>query len=1351
MSGTWRPQERAPWAFLHGVLAFGLMACGGGGCGGCGESCGVAPIPGGFPIEQRVPNSAQVRLTEEGVSFLEDNADALVGLFLEDGLEFQIPPVEDSFDATICEPDVYICEDGNCLIRGRISNLDLAPTPDNRLVATLRIELESRRCTMRNAAGDCIESERGPLRIRTRGGFLGACSGGITADVDTTRGSYPDVGLRADLAFVEEVEAARRGYTKIDVGSVAFEPGRDLQDADLDIQGDGGLIGFVTPLIRGILRNAIRDQVGGLLEGLVRDQLCTTQGEFGCPTGTFADGEGADAVCRYGMDASSACVPMLLGTDGQGDLGAAFLGSVSPGTHAPGQFLLASGGDGEAVNNGMSLFFYGGFLGTSRDFQTVYPHNPCVPRIEPPALPTIPRIETFRGNTVAGLAEAPHVGIGLSESFLNHAGYGAFDAGLLCIGAGTPLSQQLSTGLFSLLIPSLNRITFPERAAPLAVMLRPQRPPVFTIGMGTGDADPLLSILLEELQVDFYVWSNDRFVRFMTYQADLTLALNLTVADGEIVPMVVGLDAENSSVTNQSDLLTEEPSRLAMIIQDVLTGFASMAFGDLGGFALPDLMGIELEVQEGGVRGIEESGEAFLGIFARLNVTAPMALSAPVETHMTIGELELDPYDMRFDTWREGTPPRLSLHLDASGPEAVEFEYSVRVDGQPWSAWTRDSNVVVEDPMLRFQARHVVEARARVVGEKRSVDMTPAVAEVLVDIEPPLVELVHEGGRLHVEAWDLLGDETLQYRWRPAGESFDDESNAGWSDWSRISRRVALPVVGAVEVEVRDDAGNVGSVSSPLIRGVPNPSGGGCDCSVEGPGHAPGSALAFLGALFFLARRPRPSQGGNRKGPRRGRSFRRSGGKRARVSTVARGFLGMALPTLLALGGCDCGTNPVPVDGDVPPMDGNMEDAGPPGPLDPGLLATHLDMVALADGTLVLSGYSVGAPPSTVYGDLVVGTWNGTNVDWEIVDGVPDMPPTRDPSGWRDGIAQPGDDVNMFSSMVNDGSNLVVAYHDRTNGALKVASGTVGGTWSITTVDADGYAGAYASLVRTATGYAVSYLAISNPTVYPGRPISGVRVATATAPTGPWTVAEVTSGEMPCRPAFCGGTASCLETGDCTMDAGEDATIEDNFVEDLPPAIGLHTALATTPTGLGVVYYSRAEGNLYGVAFEGGAWGEPFLIDGYGRGNPDVGDSGLHASLAVDGDGVWHVAYVDGAEEVLRYARIEDGAITHEDVDDGETDGSTDGRHVVGDDASLVVTPSGEVRIAYQDATRQDARLARRAEGVAEWTVSVLDDADSTGYFTTQALVGNASSIACWYRQEMSASRSNGVRVFNVE
>src|SRR5690606_27918869 len=146
----------------------------------------------------------------------------------------------------------------------------------------------------------------------------------------------------------------------------------------------------------------------------------------------------------------------------------------SPGTHAPGQFVLAAGGDGEAVNNGMSLFMHGGFMSMTRDFASSPGHNPCVPLVEPPELPTIARVESFRGNVIPGTTTPTHVGIGIAEDFLDYAGYGMFDSGMLCIGAGTRLAQQLSTGLVSTIAPSLRQLAFPDRAAPLTLAIRPQ-------------------------------------------------------------------------------------------------------------------------------------------------------------------------------------------------------------------------------------------------------------------------------------------------------------------------------------------------------------------------------------------------------------------------------------------------------------------------------------------------------------------------------------------------------------------------------------------------------------------------------------------------------------------------------------------------------------------------------------------------------------------------------------------------------------------------------------------------------------------------------------------------------------
>ncbi len=1313
----WRSSDRTAWyrSLPHVIAVFMLTACGGGGCGGCGEGCGVAPIPGGFKIEERVPNSAQIRLTSTGIQFIEDNISEIITGVLPDGLDFPIPKSEQSLLGTT----LTICPGEDCVAHLEIHSIDIAPTAPNRLKVHLELIVDSR---------DTSGGRRGiPIEH-----FF--CNGRI--DLDTRRGGREVVGVNSDLVFVEETRAPRTGYTRLVVENTMLDPDMGIEDEDIRIQ-DCVLSGLLD-LVKGLFIGQIASQVDGILNSAIGDQLCTTTGEYGCPTGTVSD-DPADptSLCRFSPGGE--CVPLLLGTDGQGDLGAAFLGSISPGTHAPGQFLLASGGEGEAVNDGMSLFFYGGFLGTSRDFMTTPAHNPCVPAVDPPPIPTIPRVATFRGNSVPDLATDPHVGIGLSESFLDHAGYGMYDAGLLCIGAGTPLAQQLSTGLFSLLVPSLNRLAFPERNAPLAVALRPQTPLDFEIGAGTED-DPLLTANLDRLQIDFYVWSADRFVRFMTFEADFSIPINLGVVDGQIVPSILGLEATNASVTNQEVLLTESPEMLATVIGDILSSFASMAFGDLGGFALPELMGLELQVPDGGIRGIEEDGEEFLGIFANLAVAAtPMALSAPADTFLEVSPVDLDPEAMTIERWGQGKIPSVVLNLDAEGPMGVDYEYSYRLDGMQWSPWTRETEVVFESRTLLFQARHTLEARARVVGEPDSVDLTPAVAEILVDVLPPAVELEATDGGVVVSAQDVISEQLL-VRFREQGDE--------WSEWDVLGDDYVIGTDAEyLEVEVQDEAGNVGSATSALIRGRPNPAAAsGCGCSVPGKNDdRPVGGLLLLGLLGLVL-------------SRRHRSRRPvSTGKGGRAS-LARYFLFLTLTAALSIGGCDCGGNPSPGDGGT--MDGTSTNDGGLGlPLDPGHLATHLDMTALPDGTLVLSGYSPGVPPSTRYGDLVVGAWDSSSetIEWEIVDGVPDTAPSNDPSGWRGGVSDPGDDVGQYSSLVADGSTLMISYFDATGGALRFASGELGGPWQIHTVDDEGWAGAYSDLTQTGSGVAVAYLGIIPPASLPGRPTSEVRVATASAaPAGPtdWTIARIGTAEIDCRPQFCPEGAACLETGECVASPGEQPVLPDPYIEDRPPAVGLFPRLATTSGGLALVYYDRAAGNLMGAEFDGSAWDTPFLIDGYGVGDPNVGDSGIGASLVVDAAGTWHVTYVDGAEETLRYARVAGGTVmTTEVVDDGTTDGTSphpDGRHIVGDDSSLVITDGGELRVAYQDATSQRAMFARSA-GDGSWSIQVLDADDSAGYFTRQVLLGTTSFVAHWWRREARGMSTNGVRIANVD
>ena len=121
------------WLFL---LYVGLQACtGGSACGGC-----VEPIPGGFPLDRRVANSAQVRLTPNAITFLESNFDDLIATLLPDGLSFEIP--ESSTDVAGIGT-VTICPGGGCTATANISAVDIQPTPPSSLVLVAQLEVTS--------------------------------------------------------------------------------------------------------------------------------------------------------------------------------------------------------------------------------------------------------------------------------------------------------------------------------------------------------------------------------------------------------------------------------------------------------------------------------------------------------------------------------------------------------------------------------------------------------------------------------------------------------------------------------------------------------------------------------------------------------------------------------------------------------------------------------------------------------------------------------------------------------------------------------------------------------------------------------------------------------------------------------------------------------------------------------------------------------------------------------------------------------------------------------------------------------------------------------------------------------
>jgi MYXO-CTERM domain-containing protein len=847
----------------------------------------------------------------------------------------------------------------------------------------------------------------------------------------------------------------------------------------------------------------------------------------------------------------------------------------------------------------------------------------------------------------------------------------------------------------------------------------------------------------------------ERYVKILTVQMDLVVGLRLDASAGQIVPAVASIVAENVNVTDAE--IVGPPGNINELFTDLMDLIAGM-IPPFEPIALPEFSGFVLEVPDGGIMHVASGGEDFLALFANLAL-APTPPGPHLDTSARLTSLRSPADDLA------GPPPgRLrdlvpTALVDASAvrPTASprQTDYRWRVDGGAWSSWTRDPRLVVRSPFLLFAGDHVVEVQSRLADDDSTIDPAPARVPVHIDGVPGAIA----GRRTHEQ----------------------------------------------------------GAAPSRALRGRPSADSGSsaCSCTVPGAG-APGSlgllGLA-LGAVVLLRRR------------------------RLLPALV----LGAALAGLGAGGGCDCGKGSGnggdDGGGDADTPTGCTDDSCAPGrccpatgqcvelpsedgfcepgfecvdedgdfaptfdvaacafttdccaemePLPEGFVGQHSEVAVTSSGAIWVAGYSAGASERSTYGDLVAGTWNAatTSVDWVHVDGVPaDGEIEGGPSGWRGGVAEPGDDVGKYATIaIGIDGEPRVAYYDATNGALKYAAHAAAG-WTVRAqpIDDTGDAGRYADMVIGTDGRpVVSYNAIEESADTPGAYVSKIKVAWADDGGGAsWTIYEgLDTVPIPCWAALCGEERVCLaSTRTCATpedeslcgegcDTGQECVAgvcEDVFDApiDFPEGVGIVTGIDLLPDGTPVVvYYDRGawdaaegevrpHGDLKLAVYNGGTWIVSTLDGG-------TTDAGWYPSLDIDASGQRHVAYVDGISEDLIYLNVD--TAVREVVDGRSVPGGA--RHIVGDDSSIRVGADGTIWIAYQDATAGILRLARRT-GTAAWEIRDVDTQDTTGFFACLVLgvsgPGTPVVSTYWHRTTASGgtttrySYAAGVRVFQV-
>ncbi|MFO0631034.1 MAG: hypothetical protein U0325_36145, partial [Polyangiales bacterium] len=395
-----------------------------------------------------------------------------------------------------------------------------------------------------------------------------------------------------------------------------------------------------------------------------------------------------------------------------------------------GALVIAAGDpmrDAVVTPQGMTLNVFGGVRSAE--------HNACVPVRAEPALPDVPQFMALQQNVIPGTTRAADLGVGISETFVNHALFQWWDGGMFCLGVGSSLApDRLNGSTFALLVPSLRDVLFPATNGPVALLLRPQQPPRVTFGTAAGD--PTMRLVMSELAIDLYAWSEERFVRALTIRTDVTAPVNIMQDAAGLHPSIGAVTQERTTVT-MSPFLPMAPATLGNTLGSVIATAVMSLGGSLPAIALPSIpvpgaagasVGtIAVTVPDGGLKPLEESGARFLGLFADLTyrrATSPILVST--DTGATL--LHADPAAV-------GAVVRLRLDPGAS-PVEGPFEYAVRVDGLTWSEWSSDDEVEVRSPTFTFAGEHVIEVQSRRAGAPETSDPTPVrVAVSLARIE----------------------------------------------------------------------------------------------------------------------------------------------------------------------------------------------------------------------------------------------------------------------------------------------------------------------------------------------------------------------------------------------------------------------------------------------------------------------------------------------------------------------------------------------------------------------------------------------------------------------------------------
>jgi hypothetical protein len=378
----------------------------------------------------------------------------------------------------------------------------------------------------------------------------------------------------------------------------------------------------------------------------------------------------------------------------------------------PGFRAVPIAGRSPDVANDLSLNLRGGVAA---------PIHPCVDKIdEEPDWAAPP------GYAVEAGDPRPHVVISLTDTVVDQTVWSAYTSGALCLYLGTDLVRtftdeiDLNVALISLLLPGLDRLAPPE--APLMLSLRPhlQADDFPIVQLGSGD-NSLLSLALDEVDIGLYAWVEERYLRLFELRTQVNLGLTPVVLPENQLKLAIDsvdislLDETYNELFTGAELTDMVNFALELATTLLIDGDTSVDFS-LDGL-IESLLGIPINVV---VDRLGPAGSAgrWLELALRLESTESGSTSVQRVVDTRVEVLDVGPGTLDVEVW-------------APGYSADQLEFQIRHGFGAWRGFQPAGVVRLESTFWRFPGEHTVEVRARVVGDYRSLDSSPAV--VLID------------------------------------------------------------------------------------------------------------------------------------------------------------------------------------------------------------------------------------------------------------------------------------------------------------------------------------------------------------------------------------------------------------------------------------------------------------------------------------------------------------------------------------------------------------------------------------------------------------------------------------------